>query len=546
MVGYLSSALLRCSATILPPPDLFSVTTALRDALPSTELPPSICGHLLDDEDEDAETASIAPMPSPALPQKPYIRELARALLEWRAKGRFPWPDEPRPDDFSEISREADYVQCTDVVLRMLLWPDQQAAASVLDALGPWGVLALLRCRRTAGTLMLAPPSPQTLLSAFAAPHSAAKGAQLSVGGRALMKHATRSANSFWGGGISGNDAAKSARALKCLGRVFREACWLNLHEGTGAEMGGVFEMRVVEGYGMRWSADGKRFRGFVEPQAWDVRRRAQQAVQQPRGAQQPPEPAPILQDPSTKMGDTDLPAAVTNAPSLLVTSMGLEAALSPDGAAITIAGYASLMDEESARLTTPSLSRFRYGRISGYRRVFNLVSIINIRRELATGKRLATATARPVDGYELFVCLFDIPLEELPELLARERRLRVTCVPIDDGGNAVLFSEYSHEEYVRDRCGGDPAIFHTEVGQYYDGEIYRDDLLPVPAYVMRCVRAHKLAGGAALANLLDTTVLGDGVTTLRDHLTSELGANEGVLWDETEREELLAAIASS
>ena len=113
----------------------------------------------------------------------------------------------------------------------------------------------------------------------------------------------------------------------------------------------------------------------------------------------------------------------------------------------------------------------------------------------------------------------------------------------VDGGGSAVLFTEYSHEEYLRDRCGGDLATFHSEVGQYYDGEIYHDDLLPVPAYVMRCVRAHKIAGDAALANLLDESVLGDGTTSLKDHLSKELVASEGVPWDAQEREELLAAL---
>lgn len=56
---------------------------------------------------------------------------------------------------------------------------------------------------------------------------------------------------------------------------------------------------------------------------------------------------------------------------------------------------YASLMDEKSARETTPSLRHFRYGRVDGYCRVFNLVSIVNIQRGAAQGLHLATATAR-------------------------------------------------------------------------------------------------------------------------------------------------------
>ena len=60
----------------------------------------------------------------------------------------------------------------------------------------------------------------------------------------------------------------------------------------------------------------------------------------------------------------------------------------------LSIAGYASLMDEASARETMPSMSGFRYGVVDGYCRIFNLVSIVNIRKGLATGRRLATCTA--------------------------------------------------------------------------------------------------------------------------------------------------------
>ena len=101
-----------------------------------------------------------------------------------------------------------------------------------------------------------------------------------------------------------------------------------------------------------------------------------------------------------------------------LVRTFNLHAAVTSDGGYLTVAGYASLMDEASARQTTPSLRHFRYGRIRGYARVFNLVSIINIRRGLAAGRHLATATARPEAQSGLFVCLYEIPVTQLPQLL--------------------------------------------------------------------------------------------------------------------------------
>ena len=262
-----------------------------------------------------------------------------------------------------------------------------------------------------------------------------------------------------------------------------------------------------------------------------------------------------------------------------LIESLGLGAAVGTDGTCLTIAGYASLMDEASAKETSPTLRNFRYGAIRNHVRVFNLVSIINMRRGVANGVRLATATARPVDvprgPRDLLVCLFEVPLMELPAMLARERRLRVCCVPYEEAlgaadepeangggdgvgastGRAVLFGEYTHAEYVRERCGGDLAVYHEEVGQYYPppAEIYRADLLPVPQYVLRIVRAHRLVGPAFVANLLDATFLGDGITSLRAYLADELAtADEADAlaqagdWTPAERAELMAALSEA
>jgi hypothetical protein len=184
-------------------------------------------------------------------------------------------------------------------------------------------------------------------------------------------------------------------------------------------------------------------------------------------------------------------------------------------------------MDEQSARETSPSLRNFRHGWVDGHCRVFNLVSIVNVRRGLAVGRRLATATARPRDGSALRVCLYEIPLRELPALARREARLLLTVAQFssDNGraGLALLCAESSHERYVRDGCGGDMAVYQREVGQYYDGSLYRSDLLPVPTYVMRCLRAQRQAGASALSNFLDASFLGDGETTLRTYLEVEL-----------------------
>ncbi len=46
-----------------------------------------------------------------------------------------------------------------------------------------------------------------------------------------------------------------------------------------------------------------------------------------------------------------------------------------------------------------------------------------------------------------------------------------------------------------------------------------------MPAYVLRCLRAHAAAGPSALRSFLDDSFLGDGATSLCAHLRAEIGA---------------------
>ncbi|CAE7463849.1 psuG [Symbiodinium natans] len=93
----------------------------------------------------------------------------------------------------------------------------------------------------------------------------------LSVGARALAKHAHRGMEGFWAVAISGSDAAKNRAAEGALQEVLREAVWGNLHQLPGGLP--TFEVRVKQGYGARWtvSEDGSvKFRGLLEPMMED------------------------------------------------------------------------------------------------------------------------------------------------------------------------------------------------------------------------------------------------------------------------------------
>jgi len=535
------------------------IERGLRAALPTVDvLPPALSAALLVEEADDVEASAaddasmqallrdVMQTTTLAVPRRPFVRELSNALLLWRERGRFPWAGTATPPDLSETvpPDSSAYEPLTGLAVTAASTAAPEQLARLLVALGPMGILALLRVRRTVGTELLPPPSPVALCRSFLAPHSGTS--RLSVGARALHKHWQRSESHVWGAGIRGNDQAKNARAAEVLARLLHEACWINIHSGVG-DHEPVFEIRQRDGFGARWAADGTRFRGLLEPQAWDVQRRAAAAAAAATSTS-----AAAAAAHAAAAADAVGLATTSIATSSwdvcnLVREMRLESALCDEGRTLTVAGYASLMDEESARLTSPSLRGFRLGTVSGYCRVFNLVSIVNIRRGLATGRRLATATARPVEGARLRICLYEIELSELPELLSREARLRIGPARyVSDAGaagEALLCSEFTDEEYMRERLQGSVEAYQDAVGQYYQGALYRADLLPVPAYVMLCLRAQRKAGADVLANFLDGSFLGDGRTTLREHLTAEL-ESEGAaaVWPVEELRAILQA----
>ncbi|KAK0200024.1 hypothetical protein DFS33DRAFT_1388325 [Desarmillaria ectypa] len=124
------------------------------------------------------------------------------------------------------------------------------------------------------------PPSIDVCLEAFSIPNKAG----LTAGARAWSKHFHRSQSAEeltskgWWGQPSGPVAIINERALVLFWKIVNEASWRNLHWLPHQVL--VYEVRIEEGYGMRWSqdqsslTDGTKdlearpwtFRGFVEP----------------------------------------------------------------------------------------------------------------------------------------------------------------------------------------------------------------------------------------------------------------------------------------
>ena len=86
---------------------------------------------------------------------------------------------------------------------------------------------------------------------------------KLTVGARALTKHAHRSSEGWWGD-IRGSEAMKNLNAESKMNIILETCVWINVHILPHSEI--IVECRVEEGYGIRWGVKGT-FRGFLEPQ---------------------------------------------------------------------------------------------------------------------------------------------------------------------------------------------------------------------------------------------------------------------------------------
>ena len=210
-------------------------------------------------------------------PTFPLYREIASMLQLWMLNKRCPSLDLPRFDLLDEKSyagqREITFSTINPLLegLNSLwsMWSEGEIlyrVREVLLLLGLRGILDLLGIRKTVGSKEMLPPSRESLMASFCAKHS--EKSPLSVGARALSKHFHRDQSSSWWGDCTGSELAKNEHALALCNTILDNAVWINVHWLPHDVF--IIETRQEQGYGMRWSADGSMFRGFLEPQMVD------------------------------------------------------------------------------------------------------------------------------------------------------------------------------------------------------------------------------------------------------------------------------------
>lgn len=127
----------------------------------------------------------------------------------------------------------------------------------------PFGHVLLLMGRRLtpAGVqdVTALPPLRQTLLQSCFAPFNP----QTTVATRAWEKHVARSEHGFYGE-VKGNPQQKEQQVRTRVEQMVDDQTWWNVFYHY--KHGPVYELRVPTGHGMRWSADGNAFIGFLEP----------------------------------------------------------------------------------------------------------------------------------------------------------------------------------------------------------------------------------------------------------------------------------------
>jgi len=127
----------------------------------------------------------------------------------------------------------------------------------------PFSTVLLVMGQRLSSTSITTsnalPPLVEVLHTACFKPYNN----QMSIAVRAWEKHAERSSDRFWPE-RKGNAKQKEVLVTTLVSQFFNQWQWWNVYSHQKHDT--VFEIRIESGHGMRWTADGQHFIGFLEP----------------------------------------------------------------------------------------------------------------------------------------------------------------------------------------------------------------------------------------------------------------------------------------
>ncbi|UFH33418.1 hypothetical protein LNP04_06845 [Chryseobacterium sp. C-71] len=102
------------------------------------------------------------------------------------------------------------------------------------------------------------PPSKKMLIEACEKPFNN----EITIAQRAWEKHVGRMEDQFWGE-VKGNNEQKRQMVMEKINFILDQKTWWNVFYHYKHEL--VFEVREINGHGIRWSHGGKNLIGFLE-----------------------------------------------------------------------------------------------------------------------------------------------------------------------------------------------------------------------------------------------------------------------------------------
>lgn len=195
----------------------------------------------------------------------------------------------------------------------------------------------------------------------------------------------------------------------------------------------------------------------------------------------------------------------------------------------MSIAGFGSLLSQTSALTTFPDLTNFRLAKVNGWRRVFAHSCQVFFDRGIARPetKEISSLSVEPHPDSEIIVTVFEIPAtpHSIAAFIEREHEFRFVAVePICYHTNvslnrpAVICGANTDANYKAIRCP--PDEWERRYGRYDIDTLWHDPgVLPCRTYLRHCVLAAKKLGAEVEANFLDSTLLSDRKTSIREHL---------------------------
>lgn len=189
----------------------------------------------------------------------------------------------------------------------------------------------------------------------------------------------------------------------------------------------------------------------------------------------------------------------------------------------VTIIGGGSLLSEESARRTCPTLENFRLGKLPDYVRTYSKVDPLSSRFD---HKNIACWGFVEKTGHTSLISLFEIKRADYAAFVRREGEYDLKyleCVDENgrpDQGIACCVFE-TNEEFIDflETAPIQREHYYETTYPAYKGPIWRKDVLPRPKYLAFVLEISKKLGDVYVENMLEASFLADETTSIKTYL---------------------------